>query len=141
MPAHFVDASVFVHAYLKPRRELRPQEAAIKKRARAIVTRISKGEQVLLSTVHFAEIANLLEDWMALSEAQTILLALATMENIRILPVTRSDLVEALDLATERDVGTTDALAVILMQTEATREIYSFDRDYDRFNEIRRVDA
>ncbi|TLZ87929.1 MAG: type II toxin-antitoxin system VapC family toxin, partial [Methanobacteriota archaeon] len=103
--------------------------------------RISKGEQVLLSTVHFAEIANLLEDWMALSEARTILFALATMENIRILPVARTDLVEALDLATERDVGTTDALAVILMQAEATREIYSFDRDYDRFNEIRRVGA
>ncbi len=94
-----------------------------------------------LSTVHFAEIANLLEDWMALSEARTILFALATMENIRILPVARTDLVGALDLATERDVGTTDALAVILMQTEVTREIYSFDRDYDRFNEIRRVDA
>ena len=141
MPPRFVDASVFVHAYLKPRRELRPSEVAIKKRSRSIVTRISKGEQVILSTVHFAEIANLLEDWMALSEAQTILLALATMDNIRILPVTRADLVEALDLATERDVGTTDALAVVLMQTEATREIYSFDRDYDHFNEIRRVDA
>jgi len=141
MPSRFVDASVFVYAYLKPRRELRPQEVAIKKRARAIVTRISKGEQVLLSAVHFAELANLLENWKAPSETRTILFALATMENIRILPVARTDLVGALDLATERDVGTTDALAVILMQTEVTREIYSFDRDYDRFNEIRRVDA
>ena len=140
MPSRFVDASVVVHAYLKPRRELRPQEVAIKKRARAIVTRISKGEQVFLSTVHFVEIANLLEDWMALAEAQSILLALATMETVRIVPVTRTDLVEALDLATERDVGTTDALAVVLMQTEATREIYSFDRDYDGFTEVRRVD-
>src|SRR5437879_6997081 len=128
MPSRFVDASVFVYAYLKPRRELRPQEVAIKKRARAIVTRISKGEQVLLSTVHFAEIANLLEDWMALSEARTILFALATMENIRILPVARTDLLEELDLVTGRDAGTTDALAVILMQPAATRALYSVDR-------------
>ncbi len=140
MPSRFVDASVFVHAYLKPRRTLRPQEVAIKKRARTIVTRINEGERVFLSTVHFAEIANLLEDWMALSEAQAIQLTLATMDNVEILPVTRTDLVEALDFATERGVGTTDALAVVLMQEEGARDIYSFDRDYDRFDEVRRVD-
>jgi len=76
MPIRFVDASVFVHAYLKPRRELRPHEILIKKRARTIVSRINQGEPVLVSTVHFAEVANLLEDWMALQEAQTVLLGL-----------------------------------------------------------------
>ncbi len=139
MPIRFVDASVFVHAYLKPRRELRPHEVLIKKRARAIVSRINEGESVCLTTVHFAEVANLLEDWMALQEAQTVLLGLATKENVRILPVTRSDLLDALALATEVEVGTTDALAVVLMRREATRDIYSFDRDYDRFIEIHRV--
>src|SRR2546421_7648504 len=105
MPPRFVDASVFVHAYLKPRRELRPQEGAIKKRARAIVTRISKGEQVFLSTVHFAEIANLLEDWRALAEAQSILSSLATMETVLLEPVTRANLRQALDHATAQDGG------------------------------------
>ena len=51
MPIRFVDASVFVHAYLKPRRELRPHEILIKKRARTIVSRINQGEPVLVSTV------------------------------------------------------------------------------------------
>jgi len=139
MSVRFVDASVFVHAYLKPRRELRPHEVLIKKRARAIVTRINQGEPVCLSTVHFAEIANFLEDWMALQEAQTVLLGLATMENVQIVSVTRSDLLDALALATEGEVGTTDALAVVLMKREGTRDIYSFDRDYDRFDEIHRV--
>jgi len=139
MPIRFVDASVFVHAYLKPRRELRPHEVRIKKRARAIVTRINQGEPICLSTVHFAEIANLLEDWMALQGAQTVQLGLATMENVQIVSVTRSDLLDALALATEVEVGTTDALAVVLMKREGTRDIYSFDRDYDRFDDIHRV--
>jgi len=139
MPIRFVDASVFVHAYLKPRRELRPHEILIKKRARTIVSRINQGEPVLVSTVHFAEVANLLEDWMALQEAQTVLLGLATMDNVRFVSVARSDLLEALALATEAGVGTTDALAVVLMRREGTRDIYSFDRDYDRFDEIHRV--
>jgi len=139
MPARFVDASVFVHAYLKPRRELRPREGQIKQHARAIVTRINEGESVVTSTVHFAEIANLLEDWMVLSEAQEVLLGLATIDNVRILSVTRNDLLDALALATSEPVGTTDALAVALMRREGARDIYSFDRDYDRFDGIRRI--
>ena len=139
MPARYVDASVFVHAYLKPRRELRPQEESIKKRARAIVARINRGEPVLLSAVHFAEIANLLEDWMALRDAQAVQLGLATMDNVRLLPVTRSDLLDALSLTVETELGTTDALAVVLMEREGTTEIYSFDRDFDQFDGLRRV--
>jgi predicted nucleic acid-binding protein len=139
MPTRFVDASVFVHAYLKPRRELRTGEVLIKKHAQTIVTRIGQGEPVFLSTVHFAEVANLLEDWMVLREAQAVQLGLATMDNVRILSVTRNDLLDALTVAGEGEVGTTDALAVLLMRREGTREIYSFDRDFDRFDDVRRV--
>lgn len=139
MPRRFVDASVFVHAYLKPQRDLRPEETRIKKRARAIVTRISRGEPVSLSVVHFSEVANLLEDWMPLREAQTIQLGLATMENVEILSVTRDDLLGALDLASEMAVGSTDALAVVLMRKQDAMEVYSFDRDFDRIGGIRRV--
>jgi predicted nucleic acid-binding protein len=139
MPVRYVDASVFVHAYLKPRRELHPGEEKIKKGARAIVARINRGEPVLLSAVHFAEIANILEDWMALRDAQAIQLGLATMDNVRLLPVTRGDLLDALALAAETEVGTTDALAVVLMKREGTTDIYSFDRDFDQFEGLRRI--
>lgn len=139
MPARYIDASVFVHAYLRPRRRLRPEEERVKERARAIVTRISRGETVFLSTVHFSEIANILEDWMPLADARTILTGLATMENVRVVPVARSDLLDALAFATEAEVGTTDALAVVLMERERAAEIYSFDRDFDRFDGLRRI--
>lgn len=61
------------------------------------------------------------------------------MENVRILSVTRNDLLEALALATEVGVGSTDALAVVLIRREGAKEVYSFDRDFDRFVGIRRV--
>jgi predicted nucleic acid-binding protein len=139
MPARYVDASVFVHAYLKPRRELQPREKDIKKQARAIVARINRGEPVLLSAVHFAEIANILEDWMALEDAQAIQLGLVTMDNVQLLPVTRGDLLDAFAIAAETEVGTTDALAVVLMEREGTTDIYSFDRDFDQFDGLRRI--
>jgi predicted nucleic acid-binding protein len=139
MPIRYIDASVFVHAYIRPRRELRHREEEVKKRARSIVTRVNGGEPVLLSVVHFSEIANLLEDWMSLADARAIQTGLATMDAIRVLPVTRGDILEALALAAEVEVGTTDALAVVLMRREGTTEIYSFDRDFDRFEGVRRV--
>jgi predicted nucleic acid-binding protein len=139
MPIRYIDASVFVHAYLRPRRDLRTQEDKIKRHARGIVTRINRGEPVLLSTVHFSEVANILEDWMSLTDARAIQTGLVTMDSVQVVPVTRTDLLEALDLAAEVEVGTTDALAVVLMRREGTMEIYSFDRDFDRFGGLRRI--
>ena len=141
MPPRFVDASVFVHAYLKPRRRLKPHERQIKAHARAIVTRVEKGESVVTSVVHLAEIANVLEDWVPLEDARAIQTGLCTRENIDILPVSRGDLFEALGLGAELAVGTADALAVVLMRNQGVREIYSFDQDFDRFGDIRRVGA
>jgi len=38
----FVDASVFVHAFIKPKRELKPHEVKIKQAAQKIVKRINE---------------------------------------------------------------------------------------------------
>lgn len=133
MVVRFVDASVFVHAYLRPRRELKAHERSIKARAREIVARINRGETVATSTVHFAEIANLLEAWMPLQEAQTIQRGLLQRDNVDIWSTAKGDLVEAMSVGQETDVGATDALAVILMRRNGLKGIYSFDGDFDRF--------
>jgi predicted nucleic acid-binding protein len=134
----FVDASVFVHAYLRPRRELKPHERKIKAQARAIVARVNEGEAVVTSAVHFSEVANVLEDWIGLDAAQAVQRGLCVRETVEVLPVARGDLLEALSTATEVGVGMTDALAAVLMRDRGIREIYSFDRDFDRFEDIRR---
>ena len=48
----FVDANVFLYAYLKPKRKLKRHEAEIKKHAKNIVYKINKGEEVILSLIH-----------------------------------------------------------------------------------------
>ena len=135
----FVDASVFVHAYLRPRRKLKPHERRIKAQARAIVTRVNEGEAIVISTVHVGEVANVLEEWMGLETAQAVQRGLCARHTVEILPVARGDLLEALSAASEAGVGTTDALGAILMRDRGLREIYSFDRDFDRFEDLRRV--
>ena len=139
MPPRFVDASVFVHAYLRPRRELKAHERTIKANARRIVARINDGEEVVTSTIHVSEIANVLEGWMPLADAMAVQQGLCTRDSVRILPTAKDDMLEALAISSEAGLGLSDALAIALMREEELREVYSFDRDFDRLPEIKRV--
>ena len=134
-----IDASVFVHAYLKPKRVLSVDEIRLKQDAKKIVSRLNQGEQVLTSVVHLAEIANVLEDYLPLSEALEIERALFLRQEIEIESVDRTMCLEALFLAEERGLGFTDAIACVLMKRKCLTEIYSFDHDFDRVPGIRRI--
>ena len=139
MPPRFVDASVFVHAYLRPRRELKAHERTIKANARRIVARINDGEEVVTSTIHVSEIANVLEGWMPLAHAMAVQQGLCTRDSVRILPTAKDDLLEALAISSEAGLGLSDALAIALMREEELREVYSFDRDFDHLPDVQRV--
>jgi len=135
----FIDASVFIYAFLKTKRKLRENELAIKKRAKEIVRLVNEGEEVLMSTSHFSEIANILEGRMPLKEALKIEKAILLKDNIKILSVSGEDYLNSLEIAKEFDVGINDALAYVIMQRQGINEIYSFDRDFDKFSGIKRV--
>ena len=141
MVARFVDASVFVHAYLRVRRALQAHEVRLKERAQAIVRRINTGEAVVTSVVHLAEVANLLEGWMDLEDAQAIQLGLLRRDAVEVLAVDRDDVAESVSFGSEVSLGTSDALAVVLMRRQGLREVYSFDRDFDRCADVRRIAA
>jgi predicted nucleic acid-binding protein len=135
----FVDASVFVHAYLKPRRRLSEAELGIKENAKAIVSRVNSGEKVLTTVVHLAEVANILEDYMPLQDALAVEDALLFKDSIIVEPVSREDYYAAIQEAKSGQVGLTDALAYTAMKERGLAEIYSFDRDFDRFGGVTRV--
>jgi predicted nucleic acid-binding protein len=103
------------------------------------VSRINDGEPVVTSSVHLAEVANVLEDWRTQEDARAIEGGLLSRETIAILTVGRSNMVEALDLAGQAHAGLTDALAVILMRRNDLGEVYSFDHDFDRFADVKRI--
>ncbi|MCS4541442.1 MAG: type II toxin-antitoxin system VapC family toxin [Euryarchaeota archaeon] len=135
----FLDANVFIHAFLKIGRTLRAEEKEIKQNAKKIVERIDKGEEVLTSVIHFSEIANFLEDWLPLEEALEIEYGILSKKNIEIIPIAREGYYFAYDLAMEKKIGLNDALAVYIMQKRGLFEIYSFDKDFDRIKSIQRI--
>ncbi|MGA2682741.1 MAG: type II toxin-antitoxin system VapC family toxin [Candidatus Bathyarchaeia archaeon] len=139
MSQAYVDANVFIYAFLKTKRQLQPNELEIKQAAKNIVTRISKGEKVITSVVHFSEVCNVLEDHLPSEEAILLEKGLLYRENVSICEVAQEDYIKAVSIAEDHNVGVNDALAYVLMKEQAIQAIYSFDKDFDAFTDIRRI--
>jgi len=133
----FVDASVFVHAFIRPKRELKPHEVKIKQAAQKIVKRINEGEKIAISVVNLTEIANLLEAYMSLDEALVIEEFL--IRNAKLVNVNKQQYFEAIKIAKEKRVGLNDALTYVIMLKNKIYEIYSFDKDFDKLEGIKRL--
>ena len=134
----FVDASVFVHAFLKPKRMLKDHEVETKESAKNIVRRINDGEEVGITVVQIAEIANLLESYLPLDEALKVEEFLLLAKNVKVFDVTKRDCLRALKVAREKKVGLSDAITYVIMIDNNVKEIYSFDRNFDKLN-VRRI--
>jgi len=139
MASAYIDANVIVFAFLKPKRKLQPHETAIKEAAKKIVSKISTGEQVACSVVHFSEICNILEANMLLEQAYLIEKSLLFRENIQYIEVCKDDYLSALSVTGQYRLGINDALAYVLMKRLGTSRIYSFDKDLDCFPDISRI--
>jgi len=135
----FIDANVFIYAYLKPRRNLQPHEITIKESAKNIVLRVDKGENVVTTIVHFNELCNILEENLPFEEALTIEEEILLRDNITIHEVTVKDYLKALPLAKEKKMGINDTLAYIIMKEKGIKKIYSFDKGFDKFQDIQRI--
>jgi predicted nucleic acid-binding protein len=139
MSVAYVDANVFVYAFLKTKRTLQPHEVKIKETAKRIVSRINEGEKVVTSVVHFSEVCNILEDYLPIEEALLIEKGLLFRENILVCEVSKDDYLKAISVTEDQQVGVNDALAYVLMKKEAIQTVYSFDKDFDAFTDIRRI--
>ncbi|MDT7887169.1 MAG: PIN domain-containing protein [Thermoproteota archaeon] len=135
----FLDSSVFLHAYLKPKRELNDAEKEIKKKAINILENIERGEEVVTSTVHISEVLNIIEARLGLDAAIRLLEDLLAMENIRIEKVDKKDYEEALVLSSRYKISPNDAIACVISLRMNISEVYSFDKHFDSVPFIKRI--
>ena len=139
MSVAYVDANMFIYAFLKTKRTLQPHEVKIKDGAKKIVSRINEGEKVVTSVVHFSEVCNILDDYLPIEEALLVEKGLLFRENILICEVSKDDYLKAISVTEDQSVGVNDALAYVLMKKMAIQTVYSFDKDFDTFADIRRT--
>lgn len=76
---------------------------------------------------------------MSLNDALSIEKALCLRENIAIVDVSRENYIAALDEAERHQVGLNDAMVYVLMKRNNLDELYSFDKDFDRFKDLKRL--
>jgi predicted nucleic acid-binding protein len=76
---------------------------------------------------------------MPLGEAFAVEEALLFKDTIVVAPTSREDFYAALQEAKDAHIGLTDALALTSMKGNGLSEIYSFDRDFDRIGDVRRI--
>ena len=130
----FVDANVFIYAFLKPKKEPPENVRRIKEQAKEILARISEGERVVTTVVHLSEVANVVESRGGKRKAVEVVLALLTHENIEVLPVGIGDYIRATLIAEEKSLGINDALAYVKMKELGIEEIYTFDMDFEKLD-------
>jgi len=126
----FIDANVFIYAVLKPKMAL--SEAVLQKKtaAKEIFLRVNAGERVTTTTVHLSEVANVAEDAAGISFAGDLLSAILTKPTINVEPVSADDYRESIRLSQKSAISINDALAVLIMERQGIREIYTFDRHF-----------
>ena len=139
MSLTYIDTNILVYAFLKPKRKLQPHETSIKEAAKKIISRINEGEKVATSVVHFSEVCNILEDHLPFEEALSLEKGLLLRENISIYEVSEHDYMNAISVAENYKVGMIDALACVIMGKAEMTKIYSFDKDFDSFPDIKRI--
>ncbi|MEM2843760.1 MAG: type II toxin-antitoxin system VapC family toxin [Candidatus Bathyarchaeia archaeon] len=135
----FIDSNIFLHAFLIPRRSLTREEQHIKNEAKRIVKRIKKGENVATTVVHLSEVINIIEDGLSLQKSLGFLAWTLTSGNFKVFPVTAEDYEVAVSLGKDSEVSANDALACLFMRKNKIKEIYSFDKHFDKLKGIVRL--
>ncbi len=138
LPLAYVDANVFVYAFLKPKRKLQPHEVSLKEAAKRIVSRINAGEEVMTSVVHFSEVCNVIDAHMPFEEALALEKGLLLRENIQVFEVTQEDYLNAVSVSEQHQVRINDSLAYVVMKRLEVAKLYSFDSDFDCFSDVAR---
>ncbi|KPV62746.1 MAG: tRNA(fMet)-specific endonuclease VapC [Candidatus Bathyarchaeota archaeon BA1] len=135
----FLDSSVFLHAYLRTRKKLSPEEEQVKHAALEILRRVEEGEVVATSVVHLSEAVNIVETRLGLKEALKLLENSLATENLTVLTTTRGNYEEALAIAARYKISPNDALAALLSRNMNITGVYSFDKHFDNIPFIERI--
>jgi predicted nucleic acid-binding protein len=136
----FLDANVFIYAYYKPKKQLTEKETTMKEQAQKIISNISKGkEEVMTTVVHISEIVNILKHGMSQEQLTLIIRGLFTLENVKIMDVTKNAYLAAAELGEDLKLEPNDALAIDVMRQNDIMEIYSFDEHFNKIDDITRL--
>lgn len=136
----FLDANVFVYAYYRPKKQLTEKEQQMKNAAKKIISRISSGEEDVITTVvQISEVADILKHGLSRGQLTGIVRGFFMLDNVKIAGVSAAAYFAAVELGEDLQLEANDALAVDTMRLNGVWEIYSFDEHFDQVEGITRL--
>ncbi|MCS4542249.1 MAG: type II toxin-antitoxin system VapC family toxin [Euryarchaeota archaeon] len=136
----FLDANIFIYAYYKPKKRLNKEEQAMKNFAKEIIDSINQGKaEIITSVVHISEMVNILKHGTSIKELDEVISSLFMLDNVKIFGVSKEEYFMATELGSELKLDPNDALAVQIMKKNKATQIYSFDSDFNKVEEITRL--
>lgn len=136
----FLDANIFVYAFYRPRRRLSAEEQKMKLEAKRILEVINDGkEKAITTTVHLAEMVNILKHGMDPGTLADLVGQLLALDSLRVENVGRDDYLAAAELGRDLNRDPNDALAVLVMKNHRVGEVYSYDGDFDGLEGVLRL--
>lgn len=130
----FVDTNIFL-------RFLTEDIPAQADRCAVLVQRLRDGEEVVsMSPLAVAEIIWTLERFYKLSKAQVAakVSPLLKLKGLRV--ANKEVFLRALVLFAEKNISFTDAYIAVQMERSGVEELYSYDRDFDRVERVKRIE-
>ena len=139
-----MDANVIVHALIEEdHKDLSDKTMEIKRNSRKIVDRIVKGEEVYITTIQISEALNILERLTEPVISIRIQRFLLEHPSFKIIETTLQDMRDAnriVETFRNNRIGFNDAVAYITMQKINCNEIYTFDKHFDIFPGLQRIE-
>jgi len=125
----FLDANIFIHLY--SRRDRQGQSCM------ALIERVGKGENAVTSPLVVDEVAYVLEDSIGQERALQSVRHLLRIKNLRLLDINRATAELAIGYI-GRGLDPSDAFHAALMKQNGIQTICSYDKDFDKIDEIKR---
>ena len=135
----FLDSNIILYAYLKPKKGVKLPGDILERKAisKRIVERIEKGlEDVIISTIHLAEILNIISAKLSVEKSILFLAKILTLKNVKIIEVSKDTYKRALEVSMKKNIEPNDAVAIVIMRDFKCNEIYTFDRDFLTLEDI-----
>lgn len=140
-----LDTNVIIHSLLKEKANHPLKTHAMKQKARYTIKRIETGNlTVYVSYIQVFESGNVIESWISHQMAGDIVEFLLTNSNVKVLPVLNTDMTKALltfKKFKQNKIGYNDCITHAVMTRNKIPKIISFDKDFDQFKDITRVES
>ena len=129
----FIDSNIFIYHI--------DRNPVFGQTSQKILQRVESGEEAVSSTLVLEEVFIHVEQEYSARDIPSVLYAILSYVNLRIVPYTVEDILRAAEIL--EDAGFTldwdDAVIVAVMERFGIREIYSNDHHFDRVPSVKRV--